>query len=75
MQGLADGYFVAPSTVANYIASQPVAKADTNHAAFTEAAKRAQERIDKLLSINGTKTVDSIHKKLGHIMWKVLSER
>jgi len=70
MQGLADGYFVLPYTIGNYIAGQPYEKVSTDHEAFKTAEKEVKERIDKLLSINGSKTVDDFHKELGHIMWE-----
>jgi succinate dehydrogenase / fumarate reductase flavoprotein subunit len=69
MQGLADGYFVAPATLGNYLASTKLGKVDQNHAAFKDSIAATNERIKKLLSINGTRTVDSFHRELGHIMW------
>jgi succinate dehydrogenase / fumarate reductase flavoprotein subunit len=69
MQGLADGYFVAPYTVSNYLASEKPVKADAAGIEFTNAEKEVNDSIKKLLSINGNKTVDEIHKKLGRIMW------
>lgn len=70
MQGLSDGYFVLPYTMQNYLADQiTVGKIPTDTPEFEAAEKEVHERIDKLLSINGTETVDSIHKRLGHIMW------
>ncbi|MGD8305572.1 MAG: fumarate reductase/succinate dehydrogenase flavoprotein subunit, partial [Ignavibacteria bacterium] len=69
MQGLADGYFVAPYTVSNYLASDKPEKADVESASFKDAENELNENIKKLLSINGSKTVDEIHKKLGRIMW------
>ena len=69
MQGLGDGYFVLPLTVGDYIASGGIAKADTNHAAFKDAERAAREKLDRLLSTNGTRTVDSFWKELGTIMW------
>jgi len=70
MQGLSDGYFVLPYTMQNYLADQiTVGKIPTDSPEFEAAEKEVHERIDKLLSINGTETVDSIHKRLGHIMW------
>ncbi|MCB0806224.1 MAG: fumarate reductase/succinate dehydrogenase flavoprotein subunit [Bacteroidales bacterium] len=70
MQGLADGYFVLPYTVQHYLADQinvPFFKTDTPE--FDKAEKDVREKLEKLLSIKGSKTVDSIHKKLGLIMW------
>ncbi len=70
MQGLSDGYFVLPYTMQNYLADQiTVDSISTDNQEFEEAEKAVQERIDKLLSINGTETVDSIHRRLGRIMW------
>lgn len=71
MQGLADGYFILPYTIGDYLASRiQVPKTDINNPAFVEAESNVKKRVDKLLSINGTQTVDFYHKKLGHIMWE-----
>ncbi|MCT1460297.1 fumarate reductase/succinate dehydrogenase flavoprotein subunit [Aestuariimicrobium sp. p3-SID1156] len=70
MQGLADGYFVLPNTINDYLANGPFEKIDASHPAVVEAMESATGRIRKLLSINGTRTVDSIHKELGQIMWE-----
>lgn len=71
MQGLSDGYFVIPYTVGDYLAKignfNPV---DKNHPAFEQTRKEVEDRINKLLSLKGSKTVDDIHKKLGNIMWE-----
>lgn len=70
MQGLADGYFIIPYTIGAYLANEIKTKAiPTDHPAFVEAEKKVQETINKLLSIKGTKSVDSFHKRLGKIMW------
>ncbi|MDR2915494.1 MAG: fumarate reductase/succinate dehydrogenase flavoprotein subunit [Tannerella sp.] len=70
MQGLADGYFVLPYTIQNYLADQiQVPHFKTNLPEFDEAEKNLRERINKLMSIQGKRSVDSIHKELGHIMW------
>lgn len=69
MQGLADGYFVIPYTLGHYIASNPLNKVDTNHEAFKKSREEVSQRLNKLLSIKGQKTVDDFHKKLGEIMW------
>jgi succinate dehydrogenase / fumarate reductase, flavoprotein subunit len=69
MQGLADGYFVIPYTIGNYLAEIGPSPVDVNHPEFAKAEKGVKDAIQKLLSINGTKTVDYFHKKLGHIMW------
>ncbi len=70
MQGLADGYFVLPNTINDYLADAPFDKLPEDHPAVAEARDSAQARIDKLLSIQGTRSVDSYHKELGHIMWE-----
>ena len=70
MQGLADGYFVLPYTIGNYLAAVPYDKISTDHEAFKVTEQGVRERISKLLSINGTKTVDDFHKELGLIMWE-----
>nr|MCW2728470.1 fumarate reductase/succinate dehydrogenase flavoprotein subunit [Aeromicrobium sp.] len=70
MQGLADGYFVLPNTIADYLASGPYEKIADDHPAVLEARAAVEERVHKLLSINGTRTVDSFHKELGQIMWE-----
>jgi succinate dehydrogenase / fumarate reductase flavoprotein subunit len=69
MQGLADGYFVIPYTIGNYFATEKFEKVDTNHAEFEKALNGSKDLYKKLLSINGTKTVDDYHRALGHIMW------
>ena len=68
MQGLADGYFVIPYTIGDYLAQIPPKKVDENHPEFAKAKEEVQNRIQTILSINGTKTVDYFHKKLGKIM-------
>ena len=71
MQGLSDGYFVLPYTMQNYLADQiGVPRFKTDMKEFDEAEKAVREKIERILSINGTETVDSIHKHLGHIMWE-----
>ncbi|MDZ7606074.1 MAG: fumarate reductase/succinate dehydrogenase flavoprotein subunit [Cyclobacteriaceae bacterium] len=69
MQGLADGYFVIPYTIGNYLVEVGIKKVETDHPAFKEAEATVKERIDSLLKINGKKTVDQFHKELGKIMW------
>ncbi len=70
MQGLADGYFVLPYTIGEYLAGEIFTKPiPTDHPAFEEAEKNAKSRMELLLSIKGTKTVDDYHKELGKIMW------
>ncbi|MTI20072.1 fumarate reductase/succinate dehydrogenase flavoprotein subunit, partial [Fulvivirga sp. RKSG066] len=70
MQGLADGYFVIPYTIGDYLAQTPYDKIPTDHEAFKKAEADVREKIDKLLSIKGNKTVDQFHKELGNIMWE-----
>jgi len=71
MQGLADGYFVLPYTIGDYLSHKFLEpKTDTNAPEFAEAEKAVKERIAKLFAVKGTETVDSIHKKLGNIMWE-----
>jgi len=67
MQGLADGYFIVPYTIGNYLAS--ASKFDINHSNFDKHKKKCEEKINKILSIKGKKTVDDLHKELGKIMW------
>ncbi|MGN7822535.1 fumarate reductase/succinate dehydrogenase flavoprotein subunit [Chitinophaga sp. 22536] len=70
MQGLADGYFVIPYTLGNYLADEIRTKAiPTDHPAFVEAENKVKETISKLMGIKGSKSVDHFHKKLGKIMW------
>lgn len=69
MQGLADGYFVAPYTVPHYLASTTLPKVDVGHEAFKACEEEVRQKTQKLLSLKGGKTVDDIHKKLGKIMW------
>ncbi len=69
MQGLADGYFVIPYTIGDYLASSKFPKIGTDHPAFKDANKEVEDTNEKLISIRGTKTVDEFHKELGKIMW------
>ena len=69
MQGLADGYFVLPYTIANYLATAPKSIADEKHPAAQEAVKEVKDRIEKFLSIKGTRSPDSFHRELGQIIW------
>ena len=69
MQGLADGYFIIPNTIGDYLANQKLAKVDVTHDAFRDAMNAVAERTDKFLSINGKRTVASFHRELGKIMW------
>ena len=71
MQGLADGYFVLPYTIQNYLSDQiTVPRFSTDAPEFEAAEKAMQQRIDHLMGIKGKRSVDSIHKELGHIMWE-----
>ena len=69
MQGLADGYFVIPYTVGDYLAQLAPTKVDENHPEFARAKEEVKQGIERLLKINGTKPVDYFHKRLGKIMW------
>ena len=70
MQGLADGYFVLPYTIQNYLADQiSVPRMSTDLPEFAEAEKAVQDKIDKLMAIQGKRSVDSIHRELGLVMW------
>lgn len=70
MQGLADGYFVIPYTIGNYLAGiKPGTRYGTDHEAFEEAAKNAQGQIDRLFAVKGKRTVIDFHRQLGKIMW------
>jgi succinate dehydrogenase / fumarate reductase, flavoprotein subunit len=70
MQGLADGYFIIPSTIGDYLATHKPEKVDTSHPAFRSAQDDVARKTKKLLSINGTRTVTSFHRELGKIMWE-----
>ena len=69
MQGLADGYFVLPNTIGDYLAGSKPPPIDSTAPEVVEAQRAVAERIERLLSIDGTRTVDSFHRELGHIMW------
>ena len=70
MQGLADGYFVIPYTLGNYLADEIYAQAiETSHPSFEAAEQKVNERIQTLMNIKGTQTVESFHKRLGKIIW------
>jgi succinate dehydrogenase / fumarate reductase flavoprotein subunit len=69
MQGLADGYFIIPNTIGDYLATYKPGRIDTSHAAFREAENAVAERTKTFLSIRGTRTVGSFHRELGKIMW------
>lgn len=70
MQGLADGYFVIPYTLGDYLATIGPKEIEANHPAFEETRKNVVDRINKLLSLKGNKTVSEYHRELGHIMWE-----
>ncbi|WP_416905397.1 fumarate reductase/succinate dehydrogenase flavoprotein subunit [Micromonospora echinospora] len=70
MQGLADGYFVLPNTIANYLAAGPFAPVTASHPAAVEARRDVEDRIQRLLAVDGDRTVDSFHRELGQIMWE-----
>ena len=73
MQGLADGYFVLPYTIQNYLGDQiSVPRFKTSAPEFDEAEKNIKGQIDRLMAINGKRSVDSFHRKLGHIMWDMV---
>jgi succinate dehydrogenase / fumarate reductase flavoprotein subunit len=69
MQGLADGYFVLPYTVGDYLATTKFPPVDDTHPAFAGVRHEVEERTARLLAINGTTTVDAIHRELGRILW------
>lgn len=69
MQGLADGYFVIPYTLGNYLVSTPLEEVNTSHPAFAEAEGASRDRLQKLLTVGGHRSSDEFHKKLGLIMW------
>ncbi len=69
MQGLADGYFVLPLTVGDYLAQHKLETVDADHPAFRETENEVRARVDRLLSIRGRRTVDSFHRELGRLVW------
>jgi len=69
MQGLADGYFVAPYTAGNYLAQTDNSSLSTDHEVFKEAEKAVQDKINRLLAVKGKRTVDDFHKELGKLLW------
>jgi succinate dehydrogenase / fumarate reductase flavoprotein subunit len=69
MQGLADGYFVIPYTIGDYLASNTLPKVTTDHDAFKDAANNVQNRINQLLTVKGTRGIREIHRELGRVMW------
>ncbi len=69
MQGLADGYFVIPYTLAHYIGATPIEAITTDHDAFKEAEHAVQERINRMLAVKGSKTPRALHRELGRLLW------
>jgi succinate dehydrogenase / fumarate reductase flavoprotein subunit len=69
MQGLADGYFVIPYTLPNYLASTALPKVSTDHDAFNEAVAAQQARIDRVLKVKGDRTARELHRELGRVLW------
>jgi succinate dehydrogenase / fumarate reductase flavoprotein subunit len=69
MQGLADGYFVAPATIAAHLAGRKLEAVSTDHSAFAATEQDARARLDRILAVKGSRTADSIHRELGLIMW------
>lgn len=69
MQGLADGYFVLPNTIGDYLAAGPFEKLTDEHPEVVAARAQVEDRITRLLAVNGDRTVDSFHRELGRIMW------
>jgi succinate dehydrogenase / fumarate reductase flavoprotein subunit len=70
MQGLADGYFVLPHTIRDYLADAPFPEIPADHPAVVAAEEAVQQRIEHFMTVNGTRSVDSYHRELGHIMWE-----
>lgn len=70
MQGLADGYFVIPYTVGDYLAKLGFGPVDANHPNFEKTRTEVEDKVNTLLGLKGKQTVDDIHKKLGHILWE-----
>ncbi len=69
MQGLADGYFIVPYTLAGYLAGTPLGPVSTDHDAFRAAEADVQARIDRVLAVRGSRTVTQFHRELGRVMW------
>ena len=70
MQGLADGYFILPYTIGGYLAGTNLPEVNTDHPAFKDAEQHMLSRLNRLLAVNGNRTVDDFHRKLGQIMWE-----
>ncbi len=71
MQGLADGYFVIPSTIGNYLAPQSGKRPEADHTEFKKAEEDVRARMAKLLAVNGRRSVDSFHRELGLLVWEL----
>ncbi len=69
MQGLADGYFVLPYTIGDFLAGEKGGFSDTNHAAFADAEREVTGRVERLLAVNGKKSADAFHREVGKIVW------
>ena len=69
MQGLADGYFIVPYTIGNYLATTKLDKVASDHPALRESENEISARVTRLLGIRGKRTVDSLHQELGKLMW------
>jgi succinate dehydrogenase / fumarate reductase flavoprotein subunit len=70
MQGLADGYFILPYTIGDYLATTKFPKVDASHAAFQDAIRNVECQVKRFLEINGTRSVDSFHRELGKLVWE-----
>ena len=69
MQCLADGYFILPITIGDYLSRHPYGDVDTDHSAFRDAEREVRDQIERLLGIGGTRTVESLHRELGRVVW------
>ncbi|MFU8818382.1 MAG: fumarate reductase/succinate dehydrogenase flavoprotein subunit [Desulfurivibrio sp.] len=69
MQGLADGYFILPATIGDYLAQTPPEPQTSDHPAFREAGRQSEARLDRLLAVKGRRTVDDFHRELGLLLW------
>ena len=70
MQGLADGYFILPYTIGDYLAQAKLEPVDASHAAFRQVEAEVRQRTGRLLAVNGAKSVDAFHRELGSLMWE-----
>jgi succinate dehydrogenase / fumarate reductase flavoprotein subunit len=70
MQGLADGYFILPYTVGDYLAAEKLPKVETSHQAFREVENEVRCNVKRLLDVKGTRSVDSFHRELGKLIWE-----